>query len=113
MNVAFVVLLTIIIAGCKKSDTVIIDIPNCVKDKIDYYNNSPNSYINKVDEFLFQGKLVYVFSQDGTKISDAGAIIINNDCSSLCFLGGIAGISTCNGDNFSQKAILQRVIWKK
>ncbi len=90
-------------ASCKKD--IASGVPKCVKSKIQAYNDLIN-----VDEFFFQGKTVYTFSTD---IADDFTYIYDESCALICQIGGFAGISNCNSENFYQAAIFKRNIWKK
>lgn len=67
---------------------------------------------SQVDEYTFQGKTVYVLIDD-PKIADGGIHVIDANCNELCFLGGIAAFTTCNGEKFFEKAVFKRTIWKR
>jgi len=71
--------------------------------------------IGRVEEYLFQGKLVYAFQPDETKIADGSTTVKDADCNILCHIGGFGGpsVNLCNGENFFQLAVLKRTIWKK
>mgnify|MGYP000076591706 CR=1 FL=1 len=59
----------------------------------------------------FLGEKVYVFDP-GTCGADMTSEVIDEDCNSLGFLGGIAGNVEINGANFSE-AIARKIIWKR
>ncbi len=86
--------------------------PGCVREKIEQYKSQPEGMKSQVDEYVFQGKTVYVLIDD-RKIADGGIDVIDANCNQLCFLGGIAGFTTCNGEKFFETAVFKRTIWKR
>lgn len=58
-----------------------------------------------------QGKTVYVFDP-GNCGADMTSEVIDSDCNSLGFLGGISGNFEINGGDFSD-AIFQITTWEK
>lgn len=94
--------------GCKKD----LCIPSCIQSKIDIEKNNPSWPVSQVDEYTFQGKPVYLFN-DGSWIADGGTTVYDANCNQLCFLGGIGGLTTCNGVKFADSATFKRTIWKR
>ena len=87
-------------------------IPTCVQTYID--SNASNGYLGSVEEYEYQGKLVYAFGPS-QHIKDGTTLIKSADCKDLCSIGGFAGPqnSNCNGENFFEKAVMKRKIWPK
>jgi hypothetical protein len=87
--------------------------PSCIKKEIKL--NFQNRKIGSVDEYSYQGKTVYAFSPDFSIITDGSTEITDEKCNSICSVGGFGGpqATLCNGENFFQKAVLVRNIWKK
>lgn len=100
--------------GCKKC-TIATGTPGCIKDNIEANQKKSDWYVGNVEEYKFQGKLVYAFNPDTKVIADGATFILTAQCDSLCSVGGFGGpsINLCNGDNFFQKAVFVRVIWDK
>ncbi len=86
-------------------------IPKCVEAKIREYNLSTACSDAKVDEYTFQGKTVYAFGP-GTCGADMTTEVMNADCTTMGYLGGIAGNTKINGTEFSTAKFV-KVIWKK
>lgn len=103
--------ITVMVAACKKSD-VAADIPVCIKSNIEANKNQPYWNVKQVDEYQYQGKLVYVYEAE-TVYPDMQTPIFSSDCAIICTLGGIAGTTTCNGENFSNKSTFIRTVWRK
>ena len=104
---------TVITAACKKScDDK--NIPGCVKDEIEANKNNDDWEVGGVDEYKFQGQTVFAFTPD-ERIADGATTIKTVDCVFLCSVGGFGGpsINMCNGENFFEKAVFIRNIWKK
>ncbi|HEX8333359.1 MAG TPA: hypothetical protein VF622_12085 [Segetibacter sp.] len=100
--------------GCDKS-VVQLGTPSCIKQLIWANKINPNWRVEKVEEYEFQGKLVYAFQPDHKRIADGATRIVSADCKQLCYVGGFGGpdITLCNGVNFYQNAVLKREIWSK
>ncbi|MES3017497.1 MAG: hypothetical protein V4721_06960 [Bacteroidota bacterium] len=86
-------------------------IPECVETKISEYNLSSACSDAKVDQYTFQGKTVYAFVP-GTCGADMTTEVMNADCTTMGYLGGIAGNTKINGTEFSTAKFV-KLIWKK
>lgn len=106
--------LFIIISGCEKA-SLPNDTPDCVKDAIIGNKNNEEWSVGSIEEYEFQGKTVYAFGPDTRRIADGSTEIYTSDCKRLCSVGGFGGpsVNLCNGENFFQKAVFKRTIWKK
>lgn len=104
-------LMTVIISGCRKScvSTVISD---CIKNTIETNKNKEDWGVKAVEEYEYQGKLVYIFVPEQIH-ADMQTEVTSSNCTPLCFLGGITGNQMCNGDEFYKKAVLIRKVWQK
>ena len=86
--------------------------PDCVKDKITAFDEEITCEDGvKVDKYIFQDEEVYVFDP-GNCGADMSSEVIDSDCNTLGYLGGITGNSTINGENFGN-AQFQETIWEK
>ena len=83
----------------------------CIQTFID--SNKATWQVGSVEEYEFQGKLVYAFTPS-KNIMDGTTLIKSAACADLCSVGGFAGPrnSNCNGDNFFEKALFKRKIWE-
>ena len=100
--------------GCDKS-VVPPGTPSCIEQTIRDNKSNPNWEVGQVQEYEFQGKLVYAFQPDNRMIADGATRIVTDQCEQLCYVGGFGGpdITLCNGANFYQNAVLKREIWSK
>ena len=100
--------------GCKK-EVVDFNAPPCINSTIQQNINTPDWEVGYIEEYQYQGKLVYAFQPDLRKIADGATDIFNDDCVKICSVGGFAGqaINQCNGENWYQKAVLVREVWRK
>jgi hypothetical protein len=64
-----------------------------------------------VNEYLFQGKMVYVFSFDDLG-SDIAYSVVSSECKAIGFLGGFTGNDQINGESFSIAKFV-RTVWEK
>ena len=79
--------------------------PPCIAERIDNFkNNQSDCREATIAKYEFMGSEVYTFT-DGQCISDDGTNIIDSECNSVCFLGGIAGFTLCQDKDFYQEAI--------
>jgi hypothetical protein len=71
--------------------------------------------VGQVEEYKFQGKLVYAFQPDNRIIADGATRVVSTECTNICSVGGFGGpaVNLCNGENFYQNAMLVREIWNK
>jgi len=103
-----VVLLLLLLSSCEKSKEFAV--PECISSMI-----RDNSFAcpvgGSVDQYLFQGEDVYVFSP-GYCIFDTQAIIYSHSCKVIGYLGGIAGNNIVNNVLFTNNAIFKKNLWK-
>lgn len=86
-------------------------IPTCLEAEIREYNLSATCSNAKVDEYTFQGKTVYAFAP-GTCGADMTTEVMSSDCATLGHLGGIAGNTKINNEEFSTAKFV-KTVWKK
>lgn len=99
------------LSACIKSDKITGG-SDCIKAKVVAFKKGPevcNSGAT-VKQFTFQNQNVYVFDQ-GTCGADFAQPVLNENCDTLGFLGGIAGNGTINGQNFYTTASYESTIW--
>lgn len=113
MNSYFIslMLFTLLSMSCQHIETQ-SDVPNCIKEKIQIFADG-DPLCDKgasVTRYNFQGQYVYVFDP-GNCIADGMAEVYDEQCKLICGLGGIAGFTTCNGEDFSQNATNPVVVW--
>lgn len=114
LNIVFSILL-VPAASCKTGYGIASDTPRCLYNEIANNQKNDDWMIGRVEEFLFQGKLVYAFQPDEKRIRDGATTIKDGNCNTICHIGGFGGpsVNLCNGENFFQSAVLKRTIWKK
>ena len=112
MNYYFLGLLalsTSFFSACKKDAR---ETPTCIWNKITAFDSSFECAEAKVDNYTFQGETVYVFDPGVCSQTDMASEVLNQDCESIGFLGGLIGNQTINGENFSS-AHFEETIWTK
>ncbi|MCP4437387.1 MAG: hypothetical protein GY810_00275 [Aureispira sp.] len=98
----------LLLSSCKKESTT----PECVEDKIKVFKTEVLcSEGAKVEQYSFQSQKVYVF-HEGLCIADGTAEVIDLNCKTLGYLGGIMGNNKINGESFSN-AELTKTLWKQ
>lgn len=109
-KLSIVLLTASVIISCNKLD-IEKGIPKCVKNQIKDFNKSSNCNNTKVDQYTFQGNIVYTFDP-GNCGADMTTEVINSNCNSLGYLGGVSGNTKINGVEFSTATYI-KTIWKK
>lgn len=108
------ILLLLFSLGCKNSQkTTQVEAPktSCLEEQIKQFQDKACPKGAKVEEYLFQGKTVYLFDR-GTCGADQMQLIIDAHCQKLGSLGGITGNMNIQGQDFSQAKLVE-VVWKK
>ncbi len=109
---ALLIAFTISYIGCQKDDLQ-KDVPVCIQQKIEEFDESSISCDSgaTVYKYQFQSQFVFVFNP-GNCIADGASSVYDEECDLICNLGGLIGNITCNGENFSEKATDETLIWK-
>lgn len=114
---SFIIFVSIItLLSCQKGKIVVAsNTPDCIRRQIEQIVSDPNATLGAVNEYRFQDKSVYTFEPDNNIIADGSTGVADASCKTLCSVGGFGGpsVNLCNGENFYQKAVLVRNIWKK
>ena len=114
MNKIYIIIIlsvVLIAYSCRKSCTH-HNVPDCIKATINANQNNPNGELQSIDEYQYHGQTVYALNPLAMS-SDMQTAIVSSDCTTLCYLGGIAGKTDCNGDHFYNTAQLVRRAWEK
>jgi len=97
--------------SCKKDDSP-GDVSDCIQQQVQAFSTSEMLCDDaRVDEYFFQGRIVYVFSF-GSCIIDGASGVYDRACKAIGSLGGIAGNNKVNGESFSH-AVHIKTIWSK
>lgn len=106
MKYLFIILFSITFLACSDEH------PECVDTRISQFKmDQADCPLATIKKYSFQDQIVYGFT-DGNCIADGGTTIIDDSCQQLCFLGGIAGLTDCEGVNFNQNAEELELIWE-
>jgi len=107
--IALIIILPMLLSYCKKTNS---DTPDCINNLI---TNGHFPFFcdtgARVDQYLFQGKLVYVFDP-GNCGADMEAQVYDSSCNKIGALGGFTGNNLINNVLFNQNATFQKTIWK-
>ena len=105
-------ILILCIVGCEKLNLK-EDVPKCIEDKIREFRKSALSCDSdsQVIRYNFQGINVYVFDP-GNCGADMSAPVYDDQCNTICTLGGLGGNVICNGERFDEKATDATLIWE-
>ena len=107
-TIALLFAASMLLHGC--SD-IADEVPDCIIEVIE--QEKVGGCADGMDEYLFEGQIVYIFTQSEPVCTDFGSQVYNEQCFELCFIGGIAGITHCNDVHFFQNAEFQRTVWSK
>jgi hypothetical protein len=105
-----VIILASLATGCSKKK-IEQDRSNCLATRIEGFKTRSLCNDASVKKYTFQKKTVYVFD-NGSCGNDMGAGVVGEDCNNLGSLGGFAGNTTINGENFSS-AVFVETVWQK
>lgn len=105
------ILTVISLMSCQKLD-IEKDTPKCIENLIKDFDKeqSCDTGVN-VKKYTFQGTIVYVFDP-GTCGADMTSEVIDFECNSIGFLGGISGNTVINGEDFSN-AKFESTTWER
>jgi len=107
----FMVALILSFYSCKKEEEDTPAVPACMESAIVQFDlTKACRYSAKVERYTFQRKTVFALAP-GTCIADQTTDIIDIDCNTIGSLGGIAGNTIINGEEFSN-AILIETLWE-
>ena len=104
------VVISIVLSSCLKSK-IADGTPRCIQEKIREFRKDATCDDAHVDEYQFQGGLVYDFD-DSSCMMDGGSVVYSDNCNKIGSLGGISGNSEINGESF-EHAVFIREIWHK
>ncbi len=100
----------ICLSACNKEELKAL--PQCVQDEINSSNRVCPDDKMSVHSYTFQGEKVYILTKDQC-IADGGVSVVTQNCDTLCFLGGIAGLTSCQGEEFYQVATDEELEWEE
>jgi hypothetical protein len=112
MKVILLALPLLMFIKCQKVE-IKSDAPECIKEKISSNdkNNYPCESGKSVYRYFFHDRYVYVFNP-GDCGADMMSTVYDENCTSICGLGGIAGNQLCEDVNFSEVATDETLIWE-
>ena len=101
--------LVVMMFSCSKSE-VNADVTACIQERISEFKNSDMICDDAVvTKYLFQKQYVYVF--DSSCCCDWIAGVVDADCNVIGGLGGFAGNTEINGEDFSNAEFI-REVWR-
>ncbi|GAA4455391.1 DUF6970 domain-containing protein [Rurimicrobium arvi] len=101
-------------AACSKHSTgrISAKYPACLDKKLEAFLKSGGSCPkgNSVKQYLFQGKKVYVVAP-GNCGADMAATVMDDQCNEIGYLGGFAGNTRINNEDFGN-AVYQETVYQ-
>lgn len=97
--------------GCNNEE-IDTTIPRCISNLINEFENTALCDDSKVDQYLFQNQIVYVFDH-GSCGADMQVAVVDNNCNTIGALGGIAGNLEINNESFTNAVFIKTVYSKK
>ena len=108
-TIAIAVLATVGFLSCSKDAPA--PVSECLQSKLlTFDTNSACGQGATVKEYTYQSKSVFVLDP-GTCGADLTSEVIDENCATVGYLGGITGNDTILGDSFSNNAVYIRQIW--
>lgn len=110
-SVLFCAILSVMLFSfqCEK-DNQDSDIPKCLEDIITQLEKEDCPSVGTVVQYTFQGKTVFVINPK-TCGADLTSAVIDEECNTICQLGGIIGNITCEGVNFMDHATDEKQVY--
>lgn len=96
------------ISSCEKPEMA-SGTPECIKQQVYEFGRYPDCSESSVDEYTFYNKKVFVFSNMACG-NDLAAVVYDDQCRQLGFLGGLSGNTIIGGKPFDS-AVFIRNIW--
>lgn len=109
-SLSLVLIFGLVFTFCKKDEKGLSE-PECIHKRINNFDKSSDCGSACVKKYRFQGGEVYAFDP-GTCGADMTTEVVDKNCNTLGYLGGIAGNTTINGENFSN-AVFISTVWTK
>lgn len=97
--------LVILCASCKKDDT-----NECIEERIANLDSEICSENATVKRYTFQGETTFAI-YPGDCGADMPDIILDENCETLGSIGGFAGETDINGEDYYENATLEETIW--
>jgi hypothetical protein len=104
-------IITIQIFACSKQATSNA-LPICVSEAIVQLKKNKQAENSIINAYTFQAKKVYLID-DGMSYLDGQSKVVDGNCNTLGYLGGMLGNTKINGEDFFATAILVETVWKK
>ncbi|MCF6361687.1 MAG: hypothetical protein L3J29_13125 [Cyclobacteriaceae bacterium] len=104
-------ILSSVLISCNREEEAYGVIPRCINDLITEFKKSASCNDSKVDQYLFQDQIVFVF-KPGSCGADMQAPVIDFNCNTLGSLEGIAGNTEINGEDFTNAQFI-KTVWQK
>jgi NAD-dependent dihydropyrimidine dehydrogenase PreA subunit len=106
----YILLFSIIFLNVRCADDCEGCISQCLNDVIENIKQSHCSENASISKYRFQHQIVF-FIDPGNCVNDQSYDVIDSNCLLVGNLGGFAGHSKINGDDFYEKAKFIEVIW--
>ena len=100
------ILIPLLVIACNSES---VD-PDCITSKIDIFKTEACSSGASVIEYEFENQSVFAFEM-GDCVADFFTLILNENCDTICMLGGFAGISECLGNDFYANSEEKSILW--
>ena len=108
--ILYLLLVLLFFSRCKKLE-IEEGAPNCIRSKISAFEKDAFCSDPRVDEYQFQSEYVFFFI-DGSCGADLAATVFDSKCNIIGRLGGIAGNTKINGEEFNAAKFI-KTVWKK
>lgn len=108
-NFSFLILFFMLSVACEKNSEK-SGIPECVNEIIVLLEKEDCPSVGMVVEYQFMGGTVYVIEPRNCG-ADLTSQVVDSNCQTLCYLGGITGNIMCNEVNFYDEATARKQVY--
>ncbi len=99
--------ISLALISCNKEEIYNV-IPRCINDLITEFKKSASCDDSKVEQYLFQNQVVFVF-KPGSCGADMQSEVFDMNCTILGSLGGITGNTEINKEDFANAVFIKTV----
>jgi len=102
-------MLAIGLFSCNDDDDSVT--PQCIEDLLTTFQSTTICDGDNLASWDFQGEKVYCFAYGTCTVGEAD--IYDENCTLICSMGGVNGLTTCNGVPWEGNASNEDTIWSR
>lgn len=101
------IILAMVAISCNQHN----DIDECIENRIANFGSEVCESGAWVKQYTFQGETTYAIHY-GACVADYHDLVLDESCDTLGLIGGFAGLTEINGDDYYANATLEATIWQ-